>query len=156
MWILSSSRHSTAGILAQDGSINGKELLDHLYRFVNDLYPSAKIISKYSAFIPSASDPSFYDQPCAGDNWILVGDAAGHTEPLLGEGIYYAMKSGQLAAQAITAGDIIGYDKLWRDCYGNILKESSINKQNLLVLTDKFGSEAYGAFLYYNIFMNQL
>jgi geranylgeranyl reductase family protein len=34
---------------------------------------------------------------------FLVGDAAGLTEPLLGEGIYYAVKSGQAAAAAIAA-----------------------------------------------------
>ena len=34
---------------------------------------------------------------------FLVGDAAGLTEPLLGEGIYYAVKSGQAAAEAIEA-----------------------------------------------------
>lgn len=32
---------------------------------------------------------------------ILVGDAAGLAEPLFGEGIYFALKSGQLAARAI-------------------------------------------------------
>jgi geranylgeranyl reductase family protein len=32
---------------------------------------------------------------------LLVGDAAGMTDPLLGEGIHNAIKSGQLAAQAI-------------------------------------------------------
>ena len=35
---------------------------------------------------------------------LLVGDACGLADPLLGEGIYYAHKSGQLAAQAIIEG----------------------------------------------------
>ncbi|NOZ42737.1 MAG: geranylgeranyl reductase family protein [Alphaproteobacteria bacterium] len=34
-------------------------------------------------------------------NFFLVGDAAGMTEPLLGEGIHNALKSGQMAARAI-------------------------------------------------------
>jgi len=34
---------------------------------------------------------------------FLVGDAAGLTDPLMGEGIYYAVKSGQAAAEAIEA-----------------------------------------------------
>ena len=34
---------------------------------------------------------------------FLVGDAAGLAEPILGEGIYYAVKSGQAAAEAIVA-----------------------------------------------------
>ncbi|MCP4751994.1 MAG: geranylgeranyl reductase family protein [Proteobacteria bacterium] len=35
------------------------------------------------------------------DNVLLVGDAAGFADPLLGEGIYYAHKSGALAAEAV-------------------------------------------------------
>lgn len=35
---------------------------------------------------------------------LLVGDAAGLVDPLLGEGIYHAIVSGQLAAKAIVAG----------------------------------------------------
>jgi geranylgeranyl reductase family protein len=36
---------------------------------------------------------------------VLVGDAAGFSEPLLGEGIHNALKSGQAAAAAIIAAD---------------------------------------------------
>jgi geranylgeranyl reductase family protein len=36
------------------------------------------------------------------DNVLLVGDAGGLADPLLGEGIYYAHKSAQLAAEAVT------------------------------------------------------
>jgi geranylgeranyl reductase family protein len=45
---------------------------------------------------------------------LLAGDAAGLADPFLGEGIYYAIRSGQLAAQALhaaleTGGDLSGY-----------------------------------------------
>jgi geranylgeranyl reductase family protein len=39
-----------------------------------------------------------------GDDFLLVGDAAQVTEPVTGEGVYFALKSGQLAAQAIAEG----------------------------------------------------
>ncbi len=42
----------------------------------------------------------FLEKPVFG-NTILIGDAAGFTDPLLGEGIYYAQRSGELAAHAI-------------------------------------------------------
>jgi geranylgeranyl reductase family protein len=41
------------------------------------------------------------ERPDRSSRVLLVGDAAGLCEPLLGEGIYYAVRSGQLAAQAI-------------------------------------------------------
>lgn len=49
---------------------------------------------------------------------LFAGDAAGSTEALLGEGIYGAVLSGQLAAQAILAGQLASYPQWlagWRE-----------------------------------------
>ena len=43
---------------------------------------------------------NFLNQPGHG-NVLLIGDACGLADPLLGEGVYYAHKSGQLAASAV-------------------------------------------------------
>ncbi len=40
--------------------------------------------------------------PCAYENLLFIGDAARVVEPFTGEGIYYALRSGELAADAIT------------------------------------------------------
>jgi flavin-dependent dehydrogenase len=46
----------------------------------------------------------------------LVGDAAGLVDPLLGEGIRYAIISARLAAAAIAGDDLSGYEaKIWRE-----------------------------------------
>lgn len=46
---------------------------------------------------------------------LLVGDAAGLVDPLLGEGIRYAIGSARLAAHAITEDDLTGYEStIWR------------------------------------------
>jgi flavin-dependent dehydrogenase len=39
--------------------------------------------------------------PCARENLFFIGDAARVVEPFTGEGIYYALRSGELAASAI-------------------------------------------------------
>lgn len=39
--------------------------------------------------------------PCSHENLFFIGDAARVVEPFTGEGIYYAMRSGELAADAI-------------------------------------------------------
>ena len=47
---------------------------------------------------------------------VLVGDAAGLLDPLIGEGIRYAIVSARLAAEAIAADDLAGYEAaIWRE-----------------------------------------
>jgi flavin-dependent dehydrogenase len=41
---------------------------------------------------------------------LLVGDAAGLVDPLSGDGIHHALLSGRLAAEAILAGELEGYE----------------------------------------------
>src|SRR5262249_43334784 len=48
--------------------------------------------------------------PCAHENLLFIGDAARVVEPFTGEGIYYALRSGELAASAI-AKIISGKDR---------------------------------------------
>jgi flavin-dependent dehydrogenase len=54
--------------------------------------------------------PSFYEegQRVARGRVLLVGDAAYLMDPLMGEGIYYALRSGMLAAEAVSGSRRIG------------------------------------------------
>ena len=45
--------------------------------------------------------PAWKRNRVAGDGWLAVGDAAGLVDPITGEGLYYAMRSADLAAKAI-------------------------------------------------------
>jgi geranylgeranyl reductase family protein len=65
------------------------------------------------------------------DKVLLVGDAAGFINPLTGEGIYYAMSSGEIAAKVINssleANDtsenfLSKYQVLWQQDFGKDLK----------------------------------
>jgi flavin-dependent dehydrogenase len=50
-----------------------------------------------------AKEYSYRSKEVAGDGWVLVGDAFGFLDPLYSSGILLALKSGELAADAITA-----------------------------------------------------
>lgn len=50
------------------------------------------------------------DEPIVFDRALLVGDAAGLIDAVVGEGIYYAIQSGQFAAEAITCAIASGDD----------------------------------------------
>ncbi len=80
----------------------------------------------YAAMIPSL-DVTTLDRlrACdAGKGWALVGDAAGFVDPLTGEGIYYAIKSADLLARALS-DRIESYDDRWRAEFGAELKRAS-------------------------------
>lgn len=47
---------------------------------------------------------SYHTKQLAGDGWVLVGDALGFLDPIYSSGVFLALKSGQLAADAIVAG----------------------------------------------------
>jgi len=49
-------------------------------------------------------DYSYRSTRCAGNGWVLVGDAFGFLDPLYSSGVLLALKSGELAADAIVDG----------------------------------------------------
>jgi flavin-dependent dehydrogenase len=49
-------------------------------------------------------DYSYRSTQCAGNGWVLVGDAFGFLDPLYSSGVLLALKSGELAADAIIDG----------------------------------------------------
>ena len=120
VWIFPKSDCITVGIGSKLGTSQLKERL-HLFLNKN---PSAKRIifpekiKPHSHLVPFISDSSFFTERSSGKNWILIGDAAGHVNPITAEGIYYAMKGGKLAAKAIVNGNLEYYEKLWRADFG--------------------------------------
>jgi flavin-dependent dehydrogenase len=47
---------------------------------------------------------SYTTDKSSGDGWVLVGDSWGFIDPIYSSGVYFALKSGQLAADAIAEG----------------------------------------------------
>ena len=57
----------------------------------------AKRVGPYRA----AKEYSYRSKQVAGDGWVLVGDALGFLDPLYSSGVLLALKSGELAADAV-------------------------------------------------------
>src|ERR1043165_4419076 len=57
----------------------------------------------YSHLLPSLETRSWKSNRVAGEGWMAVGDAAGLVDPITGEGLYYAIRSGDLAAKSLLA-----------------------------------------------------
>ncbi|MEK6262531.1 MAG: NAD(P)/FAD-dependent oxidoreductase [Planctomycetota bacterium] len=52
----------------------------------------------------AAKEYSYRSQRAAGNGWVLVGDAFGFLDPLYSSGVLLALKSGELAADAVCEG----------------------------------------------------
>jgi len=81
--------------------------------------------------LKGATLPIFPLENTFGDRVLLCGDAAGFINPITGEGIYYAMVSGQIAATVIADGlksqdlsrhFLSQYQTLWNNEFGKDLK----------------------------------
>jgi flavin-dependent dehydrogenase len=67
---------------------------------VKERIKNAKRATGYFA----TKDYSYRSKQVAGDGWVLVGDAFGFLDPLYSSGVLLALKSGELAADAIAEG----------------------------------------------------
>ncbi len=52
----------------------------------------------------ATKDYSYRARECAGNGWVMIGDAFGFLDPLYSSGVLLALKSGELAADAIAEG----------------------------------------------------
>ncbi len=67
---------------------------------VRDRVASARRLTGYFA----TRDYSYRGTQVAGEGWVLVGDAFGFLDPLYSSGVLLALKSGEMAADAIVEG----------------------------------------------------
>jgi len=103
IWWFPRSDQASVGISSPLGQMQSKQLETLLREFISEYLPSrgTEAVSFKWALVPSLKAKEFSRQRFSGDSWALVGDAAGLVDPITGEGIYYALKSAQLLAEAI-------------------------------------------------------
>jgi len=95
-WVFPKAAHLSVGVLStQRGTRDLHEQLERYLRLVGIVAPLE--VKRHGFVIPV--------RPRAGalvrERVVLVGDAAGFADPLTAEGISYALRSGQLAGEAI-------------------------------------------------------
>jgi geranylgeranyl reductase family protein len=106
LWSFPRRDHLAVGACAQANETSTRELHAIVDAWL-DAYPLAKgrRRRRYAWPIPSLSAADFDAERLAGDRWMLLGDAAGLVDPITREGIYFALRSGSLAAAAIATRD---------------------------------------------------
>jgi flavin-dependent dehydrogenase len=99
IWIFPRAGHLSAGICGRGES--AQQLRGRLERYLEEKGIQWKQGQLYAHMLPSLSQPNWKKNRIAGKNWLAVGDAAGLVDPITGEGIYYAVRSSDLAHQVL-------------------------------------------------------
>lgn len=102
IWIFPRCGHLSAGICGKGVPAAG--LRARLERYLLERGLSWKDAAFYGHMLPSLARPAWQTNRVAGEGWLAVGDAAGLVDPITGEGLYYAMRSGDLASRVILSG----------------------------------------------------
>lgn len=104
LWLFPRGNHISAGICGKGAS--QPKMRAALERYLDNRGIPWKGAAFYAHLIPALETRHWQQNRVAGEGWLAVGDAAGLVDPLTGEGIYYAMRSGELAAEALAASQV--------------------------------------------------
>jgi len=114
IWVFPRTDHVSAGIAGKMGEIPTAELRRMLERWLEERWLEEHWLEKnafhldgarfYSHILPSFRAQTFETLEVCGEGWAMIGDSAGLVDPITCEGLYYALRSAELCANALLAG----------------------------------------------------
>lgn len=99
IWVFPRCGHLSVGICGKGES--AQALRARLERYMDERGMSRGDSTFYGHMLPSLELRGWRNNRLAGDGWIAVGDAGGLVDPITGEGLYYAIRSGDLASRLL-------------------------------------------------------
>jgi geranylgeranyl reductase family protein len=115
-WAFPRPDHLSVGICGKVGQDSMAGLRERLHGFMKKFAYDSQGARIYSHLLPSLAVESWGNLCVAGQDWALAGDAAGLVDPITGEGIYYAMRSGELLAESLLEGLLLLYpERIWEE-----------------------------------------
>jgi flavin-dependent dehydrogenase len=113
LWVFPRPEHLSIGICGRLKRVGTQTLKQRLesYRSAREraerpsgLGAQQSIPDVYGALVPSLQSRTLQQNNVSGSGWALVGDAAGFVDPITFEGIYFALRSGELLARSLAKG----------------------------------------------------
>ena len=118
IWVFPRCNHLSVGICGKGEP--AQALRARLERYMDESGISYKGAAFYGHMLPSLEPSGWKSNRVAGHGWLAVGDAGGLVDPITGEGLYYAMRSGDLASQVALNESCPVAEKA--DAYRNLLR----------------------------------
>ncbi|MEO7273300.1 MAG: geranylgeranyl reductase family protein [Vicinamibacterales bacterium] len=101
LWSFPRPDHLAVGVCAQADAATSQGLLAVARDWIARAVPGHGALQRYAWPIPSLTEAALGRERPSGPGWMLVGDAAGLVDPITREGIYFAVRSADLAADSI-------------------------------------------------------
>jgi geranylgeranyl reductase family protein len=120
-WSFPRPDHLSVGICGKVGEDRMAGLRERLHGFMQAFGYREKGAAVFSHLLPSLTAESWSNLRLVGRGWALAGDAAGLVDPVTGEGIYYAMRSGELLAEGLLEGLPERYPERVRQEFGRTM-----------------------------------
>jgi len=99
IWVFPRCGHLSVGICGKGEP--AQSLRARLERYMLEHDIPWKGAQFYAHMLPALDTRSWKRNRLSGDGWMAVGDAGGLVDPVTGEGLYYAMRSADLASQVL-------------------------------------------------------
>jgi len=117
LWSFPRADHLSVGICAKIGQTSSQQLRRHLDDFVQQENIPMDGAQLYSHVLPSPEAQTLRRRRILGKNWAMAGDAAACVDPITGEGLFYALRSGELLAEALIEQQPQAYPELLRAAF---------------------------------------
>lgn len=122
LWVFPGPKFASAGLVARPGELGASALRARVRAFLGRHHPGARVRRSTGWVIPAPRMGPLDRLGLSGPRFALAGDAAGLVDPLTGEGISYALASGELAGRLAAAGALETYGRALDDGMGGELR----------------------------------
>ena len=117
IWSFPRADHLSVGICGSMARHTSVQLRRHLHAYMDEERIPREGAQFYSHVLPSPRPETLRARRVVGQNWALIGDAAAWVDPITGEGLFYALRSGDLLAQALIEGAPASYPERVRKAF---------------------------------------
>src|SRR5262249_4286708 len=117
IWSFPRADHLSVGICAKMGQSSSQQLRRHLADFIAEEEIPMQGANLYGHVLPSPQAQTIRSRQIVGRNWAMAGDAAACVDPVTGEGLYYALRSGDLLGRAIAEDALESYPERLRAAF---------------------------------------
>lgn len=113
---------------------NNEKNIKSYFKNFTDIHGIGRVEKPKGYYIPKWGREVYYEKKV-----FFTGDSASMVLPFTYEGIYYAMKTGQLAAEAIVRKDPSSYQRQWENLYSKRFRFFRLMQS--IFLSGDYGSE---------------